>query len=38
MDDKVRELLVDAFLGNEFETGCASQPKVDAYVKYDQER
>ena len=25
-------------LGNEFEPGCASQPKVDAYVKYDQER
>ena len=36
--NKVRELLVDAFLGNEFEPGCASQPKVDAYVKYDQER
>ncbi len=36
--NKVRELLVDAFLGNEFEKGCASQPKVDAYVKYDQER
>ena len=36
--NKVRELLVDAFLGNEFEPGCASQPKVDAYVKNDQER
>lgn len=36
--NKVREILVDAFLGNEFEPGCASQPKVDAYVKYDQER
>ena len=36
--NKVRELLVDAFLGNEFEPGCASQPKVDAYVKYEQER
>ena len=36
--NKVRELLVDAFLGNEFEPGCASQPKVDAYVKYDHER
>lgn len=35
---KVRELLVDAFLSNEFVPGCASQPKVDAYVKYDQER
>ena len=36
--NKVRELLVDAFLGNEFVPGCSSQPKVDAYVKYDQER
>lgn len=36
--NKVRELLVDAFLGNEFVPGCASQPKVDAFVKYDQER
>lgn len=35
---KVRELLVDAFLGNEFVEGCPSQPKVDAYVKYDMER
>ena len=35
---KLREELVEAFLTNEFEPGCASQPKVDAYVKYDQER
>jgi len=36
--NKVRELLVDAFLGNESEPGCASQAKDDAYVKDDQER
>lgn len=36
--NKVRELLVDAFLGNEFVPGCSSQPKVDAYVEYDQNR
>ena len=36
--NKVRELLVDAFLGNEFVPGCSSQPKVDAFVKYDNER
>lgn len=36
--NKVRELLVDAFLGNEFQPGCASQPKVDAYVEYDNNR
>ena len=35
---KVRELLVDAFLSNEFVPGCSSQPKVNAYVKYDQNR
>ena len=35
---KLREELVEAFLTNEFEPGCSSQPKVDAYVKYDQER
>ena len=35
---KERELMVDAFLGNEFVPGCSSQPKVDAFVKYDQER
>lgn len=36
--NKVRELLVDAFLGNEFVPGCASQPKVDAFVEYDNKR
>ena len=35
---KERELMVDAFLGNEFVPGCSSQPKVDAFVKYDQKR
>lgn len=35
---KERELLVDAFLTNEFVPGCSSQPKVDAFVKYDNER
>lgn len=35
---KLREELVEAFLTNEFEPGCASQPKVDAYVAYDKER
>lgn len=35
---KVREEMVDAFLTNEFVPGCASQPKVDAFVEYDQNR
>ena len=35
---RVREKLVDAFFTHEFGPGCASQPKVDAYVKYDNER
>ena len=35
---KVRELLVEAFFENEFAKGCASQPKVDAFVEYDQNR
>lgn len=35
---KVREELIDAFLINEFVPGCASQPKVDAFVQYDMER
>ena len=35
--NKERELFVDAFLTNEFEPGCASQPKVDAFHKYDDE-
>lgn len=32
---KLREELVDAFLSNEFVPGCASQPKVDAFVEYE---
>ncbi len=36
--DKLREELVDAFLTNEFVPGCSSQPKVDAFVTYDNER
>ena len=35
---KLREELAEAFLTNEFESGCSSQPKVDAFVKYDKER
>lgn len=35
---RVREELIDAFLTNEFVPGCSSQPKVDAYHKYDEER
>ena len=35
---KVRELLIDAFLGNEFVPGCSSQPKVDVYKAYDAGR
>lgn len=35
---KVREEMIDAFLGNEFVPGCASQPKVDAFVAYDNAR
>lgn len=35
---KERELMIDAFLTNEFVSGCPSQPKVDAFVKYDCER
>ena len=36
--NKLREELVDAFLTNEFVPGCASQPKVDAYHEYDENR
>jgi len=36
--EKVREQMVDAFLGNQFVPNCPSQPKVDAFVAYDQER
>ncbi|MBP3878048.1 MAG: RpiB/LacA/LacB family sugar-phosphate isomerase [Lachnospiraceae bacterium] len=35
---KVREELTRAFLTEEFVPGCSSQPKVDAYKKYDSER
>jgi len=35
--NKLREELVDAFLTNEFVPGCSSQPKVDAFVKYEAE-
>lgn len=35
---KVREELADAFLGNEFVPGCASQVKVDAFREYDLSR
>ena len=35
---KVRELLAEAFLSNEFVPGCSSQPKVDAFVEYDNTR
>ncbi len=36
--NKVREELIDAFLTNEFQKGCSSQPKVDAFVEYDNAR
>lgn len=36
--NKLREELVDAFLTNEFEEGCSSQPKVDAFISYDNAR
>lgn len=36
--NKLREELVEAFLTNEFVPGSSSQPKVDAFVKYDNER
>lgn len=32
---KNREEIITAFLTNEFVPGCSSQPKVDAYHKYD---
>ena len=35
---KERELMTRIFLSNEFVPGCASQPKVDAFHKYDFER
>lgn len=36
--NKMREVMVDIFLTNEFVPGCSSQPKVDAYVAYDMNR
>ena len=33
-----RARLSNAFLGNEFVEGCASQPKVDAFREYDMNR
>lgn len=35
---KVREQMIDAFLTNEFQIGCSSQPKVDAFKAYDNSR
>ena len=34
---KVRELMTRIFLTNEFVQGCSSQPKIDAFIKYDKE-
>ena len=31
-------MLVDAFFTNDFIQGCSSQPKVDAFVEYDNNR
>ena len=36
--EKNREEMIMAFLTNEFVPGCASQPKVDAFVEYDMNR
>ncbi len=36
--NKLREELTEAFLTNEFVPGCSSQPKVDAFVAYDNNR
>ena len=36
--NKLMEELADEFLSNEFVTGCASQPKIDMFVEYDQHR
>ena len=35
--NKLREELTEAFLTNEFMPGCSSQPKVDAFVKYEKD-
>ncbi len=36
--NKLREELTEAFLTNEFVEGCSSQPKVDAFREYDNNR
>ncbi len=35
---KVREEMIDAFFRNEFEKGCPSQEKVDAFREYEKKR
>ena len=35
---KNREMMTEAFLSNEFVPGCSSQPKVEAFVRYDSKR
>ena len=35
--NKLREELTEAFLTNEFMPGCSSQPRVDAFVKYEKD-
>ncbi len=35
---KTREMMTEAFLSNEFVPGCSSQPKVEAFVRYDSKR
>lgn len=35
---KEREVIIKEFLTQEFVPGCSSQPKVDAFVKYDYHR
>ncbi len=35
---KTREMMIDEFLTQKFVPGCASQPKVDAFVAYDKRR
>lgn len=35
---KNREMMTEAFLSTEFVPGCSSQPKVEAFVRYDSKR
>ena len=35
---KTREMMTKEYLTSEFEKGCPSRPKVDAYVSYDKNR